>query len=1066
MFRRIPILALIILTGLPVLAGCSAIFGQRYDNFTAYYNTFFNARREFERAERQILLTDDPVDRSVFLSLFPAGSGTTPGRGQTGGLDEVIRRSADVLRDHPNSKWVDDALLLIGKSYFYQGNYDAAAQKFEEVLSLGESSLTDEAYFWLGLSRMEARDYSSAGGALRDGLDRENVRGNWQPRMQLLLGENAVRQGDLEDAVDFLREGVPNLRDPELAARGYFLLGQVLDFLEQYDEAAEAYVLALGQRPTHEIEYAAELQRILSLKRAGQEDRALAYAERLRRDDSFFQQRGEVEMIRARVLAAIGRESEALDLYREILYDRDPGIRIDGIRGHLHYHLATLYRDQFDDYVRASAHLDTASTALQQSTLALRDAVITREAIMTADREAAAYQDYSRVENQRIVLDSLLYLGSLSDEDFAAAIEEITEQRRQEALEAARERRRLEEQQGFTGGPAGTGTTGRGDGGLPETGDYGFLGYQNPVRIQENLIAFQARWGDRPLVPNWRRAAAIAASASIGEGENGELIMPDHAMDQAGAMEPLVDISAIPRTPEARLEMQRDLAFTRYELANVLFLTLNQPDRAVEWYQLVTDEADPDLPIVPRAYYALAEAYVALGDSIRADSLYREINLRFDDSPLADAARERIGLEVRIQSPDSLQMANTAYEEAVNQWREGHYRTAFRQAVQLSEQFPETEADARARLMAGMIYIDWANADTMRLLAGDYSQLYPRVPSPEDVIGDFPSEEEVLWDDSFLDPPEDDRVWGDPIDIPDEAPQGDIGEEQPETDEPEEAPDPEELTEEAPPGKEDDPEIPVDTQEDPLSDAPDEERPDEELPEDQPLDPMRMPTVPDTLNPRTPPLPGQAPLPGMRDQDDAPPPVDDEPQPEPIPEHKFPWLIEHFEAIETTFPTLPFAERATSLKNVIQEMYDGWLESLETPEPEDLPEEEEPEEPEEQQTEFPYEESWMRGDEPLVNDQSGYTWIVLSTPRQLEAQNRMIAFFNRGYRTAMQEIEDDSGLVFQVLMGSFPTEEEAAVAEDYLPLGTDRTVITIIPFNPDVPLVHPADLLSPQPPAE
>ena len=40
MFRRIPILALVILTGLPVLAGCSAIFGQRYDNFTAYYNTF------------------------------------------------------------------------------------------------------------------------------------------------------------------------------------------------------------------------------------------------------------------------------------------------------------------------------------------------------------------------------------------------------------------------------------------------------------------------------------------------------------------------------------------------------------------------------------------------------------------------------------------------------------------------------------------------------------------------------------------------------------------------------------------------------------------------------------------------------------------------------------------------------------------------------------------------------------------------------------------------------------------------------------------------------------------
>lgn len=1042
MFRRIPITILAVVIGLPLVAGCGAIFGQRYDNFTAYYNTFYNAQREFNRIERQMLRTDNPVDRAVFVALFDHGTAATPGRGQSGGgLDNVIRRSADVLRDHPSSKWVDDALLLIGKSYFYQGNYDAAAQKFEEVLSLGESRLTDEAYFWLGRSRMEARDYSVAGGVLRDGLERETVRANWRSRMQLLLGENAVRQGDMEDAATYLREGLIGLREPELAARAGFLLGQVLDYLERYDEAAEAYSAALDERPTHELEYVAELQRILALKRSGQYTQALARVDRLRRDDKFFQQRAEVEMLRARVLAASGQETDALALYREILYDRDPTIRIDRVRGHLHYYLGELYRVHMDDYRRAAVHFDTAATALRQSTLALRDIPITREAIMTSDRDAAAYGAYARVEDDRMVLDSLLYLGNLSDEDFALAIEEIAEQRRREALAAERERRRIEEQQGFGGGPVGgVGLPGDTGNDIPDSGSYGFLGYQNPVRVQENLVAFQSRWGDRPLVPNWRRTAAVAASASIGDDENGAVIIREIDPNNIGSMESLVDISAIPRTVEARLDMQRELAHTRYELANVLFLTLNQPERAVEWYQLVIDEADRDLPIVPRAYYALAEAYVALGDSTQAEVLFREIDQHFGDSQLADAARERVGLEPRELAPDSLQIANTAYEEAVRHWREGAYIPAFRQAIDLSEQFPGTESDARARLLAAIVYTEWAGADTLRLLAGTADGLYPRVPSPQDVIGEIPLEEDVLWDDAFLDPPQESREWGDPIPIPEEE------------EEPVDTPD-NGLGAPIP--------VPSDTLD---LEVPDFDDPDNALMRDT-LD-VEQPEVEVPRSPMSPtfgePIPGAGP-PGM-----VTPPVEGEVREEvpgePVREWVTPWLIKHLESIEIEFPGTAFATRASSLKNVVQELYDAWVDAqMPTVPAEEV--EEMIAESEEDEPFIPYEESWMRGDEPLVNDQGGYTWIVLSTPRQLEAQNRMIAFFNRGYRTAMQEVEVESGVAFQVLMGHFPTEEEAAVAEDYLPIGTDRTSTVVIPFDEEMRLILPSDLLSPSQPA-
>ena len=143
------------------LAGCSgtSFLGQRYTNFTAYYNTFYNARKSFDRGVRALERTEESVNQDVFLSVYAIP--TRAGNRQD--FEDTIKRSADVIRDHPNSKWVDDAVLLIGKSYFYQQNFVSAAQKFREAIEL-QTDLEGEARFWLGYSLLangsllEARD--------------------------------------------------------------------------------------------------------------------------------------------------------------------------------------------------------------------------------------------------------------------------------------------------------------------------------------------------------------------------------------------------------------------------------------------------------------------------------------------------------------------------------------------------------------------------------------------------------------------------------------------------------------------------------------------------------------------------------------------------------------------------------------------------------------------------------------------------------------------------------------------------------------------------------------------
>jgi TolA-binding protein len=730
--------ALVLASG---LSGCGRLLGQRYDNFTAYYNTFYNAKRAFEQEEEQLLTAERPVDRNRYLDLF-----AEPEDRQLEGFTKAVEKGADLLREHPESKWVDDALLLIGKAYFYQGNFTGAEQKFLETIALDENRLEDEAWFWLGRTLSAAERYEDAALALREGLDQEAVRERWANRMRLVLAEIDVREGEWDEAVESLQAGLDGLRDDELAARATFLLGQVYETQERPAEAAEAYGRVLEYGPRYELAYAAQLSHALTLSLSGEGERALDDLRRMGRDDKNFENRAEIELMRARVLAAQGRPADARDLLRRLLYEEDPSLRIGTIRGPAHYRLAEVYRNGLRNYVRAAAHYDTAATAIRQPDLLETQA--TAQAITDVATLSEAFGNYARVAGEIADMDSLLYLGSLDEEAFAAAVEEIRAQRAREAEERERELARRRSEQGFRGGAGGfnTGREPTGDPGAQPGADGnvagGFLNYRNPVQVQEEFVAFQARWGDRPLVPNWRRAAAIGGGVEVQEDLAETLADAPGIRTPIQTREDFIDISAVPRDPFTEQRMRASRASARYELGNVLFLSLGEPDSAAVLYSRVIEE-DAESPIAQRAYFALAEAQRAMGNMTEAERIYTEVIERYPASRFADQARRELELAPAesVAAADSVGMAESAYVDAYARWKEGEYAEALSQMLALSEQYPTTPAAARARLAAGALYTEWAAGNEEALLAVRPLVLTDSIPPVVQPVGLTPEQE-------------------------------------------------------------------------------------------------------------------------------------------------------------------------------------------------------------------------------------------------------------------------------------------------------------------------------------
>jgi len=96
--RFYPFLMILIL----LLSGC------------AYFNTFYNAKRYYKKAYHETLR-----NRTNNLT---SSEKTNYGK--------AIEKASKLLRLYPESNYVDDALLLMGKAYYFQREYHQALRKF------------------------------------------------------------------------------------------------------------------------------------------------------------------------------------------------------------------------------------------------------------------------------------------------------------------------------------------------------------------------------------------------------------------------------------------------------------------------------------------------------------------------------------------------------------------------------------------------------------------------------------------------------------------------------------------------------------------------------------------------------------------------------------------------------------------------------------------------------------------------------------------------------------------------------------------------------------------------
>ena len=292
--------------------------GNRNENFSTYFNTYFMASSDYDEAYN-LYRTSTVASfnrRLDSLNITPPISNDIKDK-----LNKVIERASKVIQLHKNSKYLDDAVLLIGKSYFLLGDYLQAERKFNEFLTnLSASSLYDEAMYYLGVTKMKLGKTEEADIILKNivstAKDRE-VRSEAAGQ----LGISSFVKKNYKDAIDYFRQSIEYTKDNDNKALKQFILARIFSLYEP-EKAAKEFERVLDFTSDFDLVFYARLNHAKSLDKDRQYAKANEELEKLRRkyrEQPEYKQLAELEI--ANNLYAQKKYKEALTSYFDVIID-------------------------------------------------------------------------------------------------------------------------------------------------------------------------------------------------------------------------------------------------------------------------------------------------------------------------------------------------------------------------------------------------------------------------------------------------------------------------------------------------------------------------------------------------------------------------------------------------------------------------------------------------------------------------------------------------------------------------------------------------------------------------
>ena len=714
-------LGFVFLTIALILTGCSTqkntAQSRWWHAFNAKYNTYYNGTLAYIDGS----LEKETGNKDNYTEQIPLYTVSNKNSREIGkaNFDRAIEKCEKAIHQHSikrRPEWTKNrrktakdiewlsrreynpflwkAWMLMGRSQFYQGDFESAAATFSYMSRLyaTQPAIYGKARAWLAKCYIEQNWNYDAEDVIRNML-RDSIHWRAQKEWDYTFADYYIHTGNAEQAIPYLRKVISHEMRRKQKAREWYLMGQLQASIGNKKEAYKAFRHVIRQNPPYELAFNARIamtevmakdnagKMISRLKRMAASDNNKEY------QDQIYYAIGNIHLSRKDTLQAITAYEKG----------NQKSTRNGIEKGVLLLHLGDLYwtKEKFSDarrcYGEAIGLLDKDRKDYQQ--LANRSKVLD---------ELVPYTDAVQLQ------DSLQQLARMSEKERNAAIDRVIDALKKKEKE---ERNRKAEEEAES--------TLRQDGGnfannnnfassnspqknnensanTPANGQWYFY---SPLTVSQGKAQFQKLWGKRDNVDNWQRINKTVVANAAGAEE-----MTDEQRDslaQAAEQEELLKqtsdsavndphrreyyLAQIPFTPEQLAESNKLLEDGLYH-AGVIFKDKldNLPLSRKSLLRLVDNH--PDYAHLDDAYYHLYLLYSRERKPEMAQTYLQKLKAEYPESQWTTLLSDPYYAE---NAKRGVQIEDSLYTLTYQAFRDGEYDKVERNAQISRNRFPD-----------------------------------------------------------------------------------------------------------------------------------------------------------------------------------------------------------------------------------------------------------------------------------------------------------------------------------------------------------------------------------------
>ena len=716
-------LGFVFLTIALILTGCSTqkntAQSRWWHAFNAKYNTYYNGTLAYIDGS----LEKETGNKDNYTEQIPLYTVSNKNSREIGkaNFDRAIEKCEKAIHQHSikrRPEWTKNrrktakdiewlsrreynpflwkAWMLMGRSQFYQGDFESAAATFSYMSRLyaTQPAIYGKARAWLAKCYIEQNWNYNAEDVIRNML-RDSIHWRAQKEWDYTFADYYIHTGNAEQAIPYLRKVISHEMRRKQKAREWYLMGQLQASIGNKKEAYKAFRHVIRLNPPYELSFNARIamtevmakdnagKMISRLKRMAASDNNKEY------QDQIYYAIGNIHLSRKDTLQAIAAYEKG----------NQKSTRNGIEKGVLLLHLGDLYwtKEKFSDarrcYGEAIGLLDKDRKDYQQ--LSNRSKVLD---------ELVPYTDAVQLQ------DSLQQLARMSEKERNAAIDRVIDALKKKEKEEKNRKAEEEAESALRqdgGGNFANNSNNFANNNSPQknnennanTPANGQWYFYSPLTVSQGKAQFQKLWGKRDNVDNWQRInKTVVANAAGAEEMTDEL---RDSLAQAAEQEELLKqtsdsavndphrreyyLAQIPFTPEQLAESNKLLEDGLYH-AGVIFKDKldNLPLSRRSLLRLVNNH--PDYEHLDDAYYHLYLLYSRERKPEMAQTYLQKLKAEYPESQWTILLSDPYYAE---NAKRGVQIEDSLYTLTYQAFRDGEYDKVERNAQISRNRFPD-----------------------------------------------------------------------------------------------------------------------------------------------------------------------------------------------------------------------------------------------------------------------------------------------------------------------------------------------------------------------------------------